>query len=292
MKRLIIFPLFLSLLFTSCGEEEQTTDNSEPQKKESNAELEKLELENQRLQKEIAFKDSMLTQTAETFRIIEDNLSQITAKQKKINLEGIYNEESEDPKAWIMNEIEEINKLRASNLQQIASLKRKASEKEKENSGLLEFIETLQNQIDVKDQEITQLQTQLTALDNEYSEMFDEYLEMAANAENLTDELHEAFYAYGTKSELTENNVLSKEGGVLGIGGSYEVSGDMNTDYFRKIDIRQTKEINITGKKPEIKTNHPTSSYTLTEGDGSSVLSINDEEKFWSMSKYLVIEVK
>lgn len=292
MKRLIILPLFTALMLVSCGEEETKTENAEKEKATNNADLEKLEIENQRLQQEIAFKDSLLSETAETFRVIEDNLSQITAKQKKINLEGIYNETDEDPKEWIMKEIEEINKLRAQNLQQIASLKKKASEKEKENSGLLEFIETLQNQIDVKDQEITMLQTQLTALDAEYSEMFDEYLALAENAENLSDELHEAYYAYGTRKELTDNNVLSKEGGLMGIGGSYEVSGDMNTNYFKKVDTRQTQEINVTGKKPEIKTNHPSGSYTLNEGNGNAVLVINDSEKFWSMSKYLVIEVK
>ena len=60
---------------------------------------------------------------------------------------------------------------------------------------------------------------------------------------------------------------------------------------FTRIDLRSTTTFRIPDKKPEILSTVPEGSYTLTRNDdGSSMLTVTDPAKFWSLSKYLVIK--
>lgn len=53
------------------------------------------------------------------------------------------------------------------------------------------------------------------------------------------------------------------------------------------------KNININGKSPKILSEAPKDSYRLDKSGNSSVLKINDSEKFWSANnKILVIQIK
>jgi len=58
-----------------------------------------------------------------------------------------------------------------------------------------------------------------------------------------------------------------------------------------KIDARNTKSIPLYSSHAKILTNHPKSSYTLEKQNGNFVLLIVNPNEFWSVSKYLVIEV-
>jgi len=44
-------------------------------------------------------------------------------------------------------------------------------------------------------------------------------------------------------------------------------------------------------KKAKLLTNHPSSSYVLEKVNEYLVLKITDPNKFWEISKYLVVEV-
>jgi hemin uptake protein HemP len=65
-----------------------------------------------------------------------------------------------------------------------------------------------------------------------------------------------------------------------------------NEDYFLSIDKRQVKSIQLFNKKAKIMTNHPKGTYNLVKDtDGNLILEINNPDSFWSLSKYLVIEI-
>ena len=65
-----------------------------------------------------------------------------------------------------------------------------------------------------------------------------------------------------------------------------------NKDYFISVDIREVKEIPLFAGKAKLKSNHPEGSYEFVEDeDGNLTLYIKDEKAFWSLGKYLVIEV-
>lgn len=75
--------------------------------------------------------------------------------------------------------------------------------------------------------------------------------------------------------------------------GSVLKDGDINKDYFTQIDIRTTKEIKLYSKDADVLTTHPTGSYALDKDDkGLLTLRITNPKEFWSVSKYLVIQVK
>ena len=98
-------------------------------------------------------------------------------------------------------------------------------------------------------------------------------------------ELNTAFYVFGTKRELKEQNILQ--------GGEVLRNGNYNKDYFTKIDIRVDRVIHLYSKSAKLMTTHPEGTYSLDrDGQGQYTLRITDPTRFWSVSKYLVIVVK
>ena len=68
---------------------------------------------------------------------------------------------------------------------------------------------------------------------------------------------------------------------------------DFNKNYFTQIDIRTDKEIKLYSKEAKLLTAHPEGTYELKKDDkGQLTLVITNPNKFWSVSRYLVIEVK
>ena len=113
----------------------------------------------------------------------------------------------------------------------------------------------------------------------------------AAQSEKLQEQdkqLHTAYYCFGTaKTERPKNPFrcgLFAKSKVLQSG--------FNKDYFISIDIREVKEIPLFAGKAKLKSNHPEGSYEFVKDeDGNMTLKITDEKAFWSLGKYLVIEV-
>ncbi|MBL4707715.1 MAG: hypothetical protein JKY48_04670, partial [Flavobacteriales bacterium] len=110
--------------------------------------------------------------------------------------------------------------------------------------------------------------------------------------ENTIDQMNEVFFAYGTFKELKEKNVLTKEGGFLGLGKNKELKDDFNKKYFSRVDKRNQKSFLLYADKAKLITTHPSSSYKIMGKDGKAdSLVINDVDAFWNASKYLVIVV-
>ena len=114
---------------------------------------------------------------------------------------------------------------------------------------------------------------------------------IARTVEEHYDDLNSAWFVFGTKKELYDQKILSGSG--LFKKGSVLKDGDINKDYFTQIDIRTTKEIKLYSKDADVLTTHPTGSYALEKDDkGLLTLRITNPKEFWSVSKYLVIQVK
>ena len=68
---------------------------------------------------------------------------------------------------------------------------------------------------------------------------------------------------------------------------------DFNKNYFTQIDIRKDKEIKLYSKDAKLLTSHPDGSYEfIKDKKGTLTLKILNPNSFWSISRYLVIEVK
>ena len=161
------------------------------------------------------------------------------------------------------------------------------------------MVDDLSAQLEAQKQRVQELEAQLAEKDIVIAQQGEAITNLNENVNTLTEEnkaksqtvadqdkqIHTAWYVFGTKSELKEQKILQK-GDVL-------KGDDFNKDYFTKVDIRYDKEIKLYSKSAKLLTNHPAGSYKLEKDNkGQYVLHITAPETFWSVSKYLVIQVK
>jgi hypothetical protein len=67
-------------------------------------------------------------------------------------------------------------------------------------------------------------------------------------------EMHMAYYCFGTKKELREQDILT--GGGL-FSKAKALQGNFNRDYFLTVDTRDNLEIQLYARKAKIHSNHP-----------------------------------
>jgi hypothetical protein len=106
-----------------------------------------------------------------------------------------------------------------------------------------------------------------------------------------TEALNTAYYVIGTKKELREQNIITMEGGFVGIGRNKKVKEDFNQEYFTRVDITKLKSIPVLRKKADIITTHPSQSYKIFGEKAVDSIVISNQKEFWSASKYLVIVI-
>ena len=77
---------------------------------------------------------------------------------------------------------------------------------------------------------------------------------------------------------------------ILGIPEEKIRAGLLN---FTPADMRTLNTIFLESKKVKVCTSHPNGSYELVkDNDGYYTLNILDPDKFWSLSRFLVVELK
>ncbi|MBW7867921.1 MAG: hypothetical protein H3C31_06320 [Brumimicrobium sp.] len=281
MKYLYALTLF-TLLFACKTENHNGGDNT--------SDKEFIELQNKvaQLELENKHKDSVINEAISFFNEIQENLLRINLKEEEIRVKSSNPELSKEDQDWILQEIQNINFLRNENAKSIKALKNQLASQNIKIKELQSMVDRLTVDIQEKNKEINNLKIELADLNMEYAALFDEYQEQVELALDVMKEMNEVFYAYGTMNELVENNVIVREKGFIGIGKKTNVAEEFNEGYFQKLDKTKVKQLTIIGKKPEIITDHPTSSY---QWDGNKLI-ILDPSKFWKISRYLVIVVK
>jgi hypothetical protein len=112
-------------------------------------------------------------------------------------------------------------------------------------------------------------------------------------ADKFEDDLHTAWYTKGTYKELRESGVLTKEGGILGIGRTEKLKQNFPDKAFEKIDTRKITSIPIHAKKAKLVTTHPDGTYELKKENGLiASIEIKNPDAFWKTSKHMVIEIR
>jgi chromosome segregation ATPase len=145
-------------------------------------------------------------------------------------------------------------------------------------------LQALREELDKKDIHIAELDERVADLNSNVESLTEETNQKSQTIDQQDKQLHTAWFVFGTKKELKEQNILA-DGDVL--------RSNFNKDYFTKIDIRIDKEIKLYSKSAKMLTAHPSSAYTLQrDANKQYVLRITDPQLFWSTSKYLVILVK
>ena len=265
-----------------------------------------LKAENDSLLMELTQRNAELDEMMGTFNDISEGFRQINAAESRVDLQrGAVAEGSLNAKQQIASDIEFIRKQMEENKEQIAKLQAMLKNSKTNSSQLKKAVESLTQELNAKTQRIEELQAELASKNIRIQELDAAVTDLNAVKSELTAEneakaktvaeqdkaLNTAWFVFGTKKELKDQKILSGSG--LFKKGSVLKDGDINKDYFTQIDIRTTKEIKLYSKDADVLTTHPTGSYALDKDDkGLLTLRITNPKEFWSVSKYLVIQVK
>jgi len=242
------------------------------------------------LQSRAIEKDASMEGLFDALDRISNNINEIRVKQTGITSGSTSVEGGVTVEDQIMADLQAIDELMIENEQMIASLKKQTRKGDLQIKSLERTITNLEMMIAAKDGEIVSLKEQLSSANSSLATLIEMYKEKSQLADSREGELNRAYFAIGTAKELKENNIITKSGGVAGVGGAKTINlADLNKGYFEEVDITKTTEIPILAKKAKLITNHPEGSYEFT-GEVTELV-IKDAAAFWSISKYLVIQV-
>lgn len=271
---------------------------------QNSKEYKQMKAENDSLKIESARNSSELNEMLSILNEVEDDIQSIREAENYITLQqqsGV--EMNQTKREQIKQNMQLITETLKRNKQQISELEDKIKKSNVNSSALRRTIERLNSEMDQKALMIANLQEDLAKknihiqeLDemiaslNEDVEVLASTTALQTQALNQQDkELHTAYYCFGTAKELKDQDILT--GGGL-FSKSKALESDFNRDYFISIDIREVKEIPLFASKAKVRSNHPENSYEFVKDqDGNLTLKINNEQLFWSLGKYLVIQV-
>ena len=259
-----------------------------------------LKAENDSLLMELNQRYAELDDMMGTFNEVQEGFRKINAAESRVDLQrGTITENSASAKQQIASDIEFISKQMEENKAQIAKLQAQLKNSSYNSAQMKKAVAALTAELNAKQQRIEELQTELASKNIRIQELDAAVSDLSAAKETLVAEneakaktvaeqdksLNAAWFVFETKSELKAQKIL-QSGDVL-------KSADFNKDYFTQIDIRTTKEIKLYSKRAELLTTHPAGSYELVKDDkGQLTLKITNPTEFWSISRYLVIQVK
>lgn len=270
------------LTLSSCGNDKE---------KEVNPLADSLGNINSELNGKLSEKEAALQEFISSFNEIQENLNAIKDKEKIVT-NASSSGDVKSKESQIKEDIQAIYDLMAKNKNRIGSLSKKLKDSNLKLEGLEKMIENLQNSINQKDGEISDLKSKIEGLNIELANLNTNYQAVETESAEKTEVINTAYYAIGTSKELKEKNVISKEGGFIGIGKTTKVKEDFNKDYFTKVNTEQTTSISIGAKKAKLLSNHPSSSYKLVGEKPVEKIEITNPKEFWSNSKYLVIVIE
>ena len=265
-----------------------------------------LKAENDSLLMELTQRNAELDEMMGTFNDISEGFRQINAAESRVDLQrGAVSEGSLSAKQQIATDIEFIQKQMQENKEQIAKLEAMLKSSKNNSTQLKKAVESLTQELVAKTQRIEELQAELASKNIRIQELDAAVTGLSTAKEVLTAEneakaktvaeqdkaLNTAWFVFGTKKELKDQNILTNTG--LFQKKQVLKDGDINKDYFTQVDIRTTKEIKLYSKIADVLNTHPAGSYALEKDDKDQlVLKITNPKDFWSVSRYLVIQVK
>lgn len=288
MKPTIFSLAILLVILTSCGK--QSSDY-----KTLKAQNDSLLNSKLKLQEEVDGYFSTMNQ-------IEQNIEKIKSTENTISIQPMGQELNDDQRTKINEDMVYLSEMLQTNKDELARLKSKLKKSGFKSAELEGTISRLTKSLEEESTKVATLQTQLAEKDSLIAQLGTTVNDLGKNVENLSTDvkiketkikeqdetIHTAWYVFGTRKELKEQKIVTSDG----IFSPQRVlERDFNKNYFVRIDARNTKSIPLYSTRAKILTNHPKSSYTLEKENGNFILLIVDPAQFWSVSKYLVIEV-
>ena len=236
----------------------------------------------------------------ETLIDISNNLDRVKQLEGIIS-QGTNEGVDQDPTSSISDNINLISQIISENNKKIAELSKKyknstlrITQLEKtiaaltsDNERLTAEINSMIGQLSERDQIIASQSLSIAALNDSTYHLTNKMQSAERQLDNQDELINTAWYVFGTSRELKAQGIIAK----YGTATKTLLKGEFNKDYFVKIDIRNVSEIPLYSRRAKLLTTHPADSYILEKTDGLYTLRITDTADFWSVSRYLVIDI-
>ena len=283
MKKIVIIVAGV-IMMTACQNQNESTT--------------RLQQQVDSLQTIVDDKDAELNDIIETMTEVQAGICRIAEAEGRVTVAD-GSQESASSRAIIRDNMDYICEAMQQNRDLVAQLREKLNASRFKADKLKNLVDGLQTQVETQNQRIQELQASLVEKDSTILSQVSRIDSLSQSISNLTElaeeqagtmarqekEINSAWFVYGTKAELKEQGIL-RDGEVF-------KDNDFNKDYFTEIDLRHVKDIKTYSKSARLLTTHPDGSYMLTkDGNGYYELHISNPSRFWSVSKYLVMQVK
>lgn len=237
-----------------------------------------------------------------TMNLIELNIEKIKNAENVLSTQPYGQETGLDERNKINDDLDYINEMLKANREEVNRLRNKLKNSSFKSSELENNLARLTKALDEETLKVRVLEAKITEQDSLINQLSGNIEALSSNIDELEEinkvhkttievqdeTIHTAWYVYGTRKELREQDIISSEGWFR---PTRVLESDFNKSYFVRIDARKTKSIPLYSSRAKILSSHPKSSYTLEKENNNFTLLITDIETFWSVSKYLVIEV-
>ncbi|MDR0995562.1 MAG: hypothetical protein LBL81_04650 [Tannerella sp.] len=291
MKKELIFMAGLCLLATSC------VQNSK-EYLQLKAQNDSIRTENQKYETQMNDMLSLLNDIETNFQSMRDAENYLNIQQSS----GV--ELTPSTRDRIKGDMMLISETLKKNKEQLDQLQTQLKNSNIRSAALQKTIVRISAELDQKAALVVSLQQELSKknlhideLDKEVASLKDDVEDLSTTNESQKKTLatqdkalNRGYYCFGTSKELKDQKILTG-GGIF--AKSKVLKGDFNRDYFIPVDIRDLKDINLYTGKAKLLSNHPAGSYTFNkDADGNLIFHISDYKSFWSLGRYLVIEVE
>jgi predicted nucleic acid-binding Zn-ribbon protein len=287
MKQVVI--ILSIVLFASCHSKQP-------------ADVQALQQQNDSLMRLKSQMESETNEYLASMNEIEGNFDKVKEMENYIQVNKSPENGNQDVRTKINDDILLMTDILKKNKEQIAALTHKMGRSavkirelqktvERLNNMLNEkisMIQSLSDELQIKDAAIADLNKNVDNLNQDVANLQTTNKTQQEQISSQDEKLNTAWYVFGSAKELKEQKIITS-GGLF--SSTKVLQKDFNKEYFVKVDIRQVKSIPLYSKKAKMLTTHPQSSYSIDKVDGSLVLTIKDFKEFWSVSRYLVIQV-
>lgn len=248
--------------------------------------------------------DSGYNQSLVLLNDIEAGFAAINQNEKemKVNLKGVENNTT-NKREIIAAQMTAIKEGIEKNKAKIAELRNLASKRGKANIKLTETVKRLQAEMDEKIVQIQFFQTELAKKNiviTELNTTVNSQQKDIAVQQNVMDQqkskikgqdmdMNTVWYCVATSKQLRDAKIVSN-------GGLFQskklLDNEFDKNAFIKVDLRSISSIVTNSRNVKILSSHPQSSYTLImDADKKISIKITDSPAFWSVSKYLVVQI-
>lgn len=284
MKKVLLFCGILALVLSSC--------------RKNSAEYKALQAQRDSLLVVNAQHTAELDDIVSLLNEVEENFNSIKSAENYLTVQSSApGELAPTVREKVRADMQFVTETLSRNKDKIAELEKKLSSSAIQSKQLQQTLNNLRAQLNEKTMALVALNEELEHKDRKISELSDNIMTLSKDVQDLrehsdaqeqtikaqTKEINTVYYCYGTSKELKAQNIL-KDG---------QLGANFNKDYFIRVsDLNKLQLIPLKAKKGKLVSKHPDGSYEFGKDDnGQAELRIIDSKNFWSLTKYLVVEV-